>query len=159
VKKSLHIREVFGYKNYQEAEMKTIPHLKLQLEDIPGTTVFTGERARIGFNLNQFCMSLMQAENRERFRADEDAYLDGWKLTEAQKAAVRARDYNEMIEQGGNIYFLAKIGATDGHSVQHIVGTMTGMSADQYRDMMLAGGRSPEGQRSKSANLEQRLAA
>jgi protocatechuate 4,5-dioxygenase alpha subunit len=139
--------------------MKSIPHWKLELADIPGTTVFTGAQARRGFSLNQFCMSLMQEANRARFRADEDAYLDEWKLTEAQKAAVKARDYNEMIEHGGNIYFLAKIGATDGLSVQHIVGTMTGMSADEYRDMMLAGGRSPEGQRSKSANLEQRLAA
>src|SRR5690606_17442293 len=121
--------------------MRNIPQLKRDLEDIPGTTVFTGERARAGFHLNQFCMSLMKEENRARFLADEEAYLDQWKLTPAQREAVRTRDYNEMIENGGNIYFLAKIGATDGLSVQHIVGTMTGMNPDQYRDMMLAGGR------------------
>ncbi|MGE5721978.1 MAG: protocatechuate 4,5-dioxygenase subunit alpha [Sphingomonadales bacterium] len=139
--------------------MKSLAIQKLELADIPGTTVFTCEQARRGFHLNQFCMSLMKAENRERFRADEDAYLDAWNLTLDQKAAVLARDYNLMIETGGNIYFLAKIGATDGQSVQEVVGSMTSMTSDEYMAMMLAGGRSPEGQRSRSENLQRRLAA
>ena len=139
--------------------MKSITLRKLELADIPGTTVFTGDRARQGYHLNQFCMSLMKAENRDRFRADEDAYLAEWSLTDGQKAAVRARDYNAMIEAGGNIYFLAKIGATDGEKVTTIVGSMTGLSADDYMAMMTAGGRSPEGQRSISENLARRLAA
>ena len=139
--------------------MKSLALQKLELADIPGTTVFTGEQARAGYRLNQFCMSLMKAENRDRFRADEAAYLETWKLTEDQKAAVLARDYNAMIDVGGNIYFLAKIGACDGLSVQHVVGTMTGMTSTEYSAMMAAGGRSPEGQRSVSANLLQRLAA
>jgi protocatechuate 4,5-dioxygenase alpha subunit len=139
--------------------MKTLALQKLELADIPGTTVFTCEQARIGYRLNQFCMSLMKAENREQFRADEKAYLASWNLTVDQRAAVLARDYNWMIESGGNIYFLAKIGACDGHSVQHIVGSMTGMAPAEYGAMMAAGGRSPEGQRSISENLQQRLAA
>ena len=139
--------------------MKSLALQKLELADIPGTTVFTGEQARIGYRLNQFCMSLMKAENRERFRADEPTYLDEWKLTAEQKAAVLARDYNWMIETGGNIYFLAKIGACDGFSVQHVVGSMTGMTPTDYGAMMAAGGRSPEGQRSCSENLQRLLAA
>jgi protocatechuate 4,5-dioxygenase alpha subunit len=139
--------------------MKSMTLNKLELSDIPGTTVFTGARARQGFHLNQFCMSLMAAANRDRFRADEDAYLAEWQLTAEQKAAVRARDYNGMIEGGGNIYFLAKIGATDGAKVTAIVGSMTGLSEDDYMAMMVAGGRSPEGNRSISENLAQRLAA
>ena len=119
-----------------------------ELEDIPGTTVFTAERSRQGFHLNQFCMSLMKSENRERFRAGERAYLDEWPMTEGQKQAVLARDYNGMIAQGGNIYFLAKIFATDGKSFQYAAGLMTGMSQDDYAAMMLAGGRSPNGARS-----------
>ncbi len=119
-----------------------------QLDDIPGTTVFTAERSRQGFHLNQFCMSLMKADNRERFRADERAYLDQWPMTEGQKQAVLARDYNAMIAQGGNIYFLAKIFATDGKSFQYAAGLMTGMSQEDYAAMMLAGGRSPDGVRS-----------
>jgi protocatechuate 4,5-dioxygenase alpha chain len=121
--------------------------------------VFTGQQARIGYRLNQFCMSLMKAENRERFRADESAYLDACQLTGDQKTAVLARDYNAMIEAGGNIYFLAKIGACDGLSVQHVVGSMTGLGPTEYGAMMAAGGRSPEGQRSISENLQRRLAA
>ncbi len=119
-----------------------------QLNDIPGTTVFTAERSRQGFHLNQFCMSLMKAVNRDRFRADERAYLDEWSMTEGQKQAVLARDYNAMISQGGNIYFLAKIFATDGKSFQYAAGLMTGMSQESYAAMMLAGGRSPDGARS-----------
>ena len=119
-----------------------------ELDDIPGTTVFTAERSRRGFHLNQFCMSLMKAQNRERFRQDERAYLDEWPMTEGQKQAVLARDYNGMMALGGNVYFLAKIFATDGKSFQYAAGLMTGMSQEDYAAMMLAGGRSPDGVRS-----------
>ena len=117
------------------------------LEDIPGTRIFTAARARKGYWLNQFCMSLMKAPNRERFKADERAYLDEWPMTEAQKQAVLARDYNAMIAVGGNIYFLAKIFSTDGKSFQQAAATMTGMTQEEYARMMLEGGRSPEGNR------------
>ncbi len=120
-----------------------------EFDDIPGTRVYTAKRARQGYHLNQFAMSLMKAENRERFKADERAYLDEWSLTDAQKEAVLARDYNRMLDEGGNIYFLAKIFSTDGKSFQFAAGTMTGMSQEEYAAMMLAGGRSPEGVRSK----------
>jgi protocatechuate 4,5-dioxygenase alpha chain len=117
-------------------------------DDIPGTILFTAQRSRKGYNLNQFCMSLMKPENRERFKADEGAYLEEWNLTGAQKNAVLTRDYNAALEEGGNIYFLAKIFSTDGLSYQQAVSTMTGMNLEDYAAMMLAGGRSPEGNRS-----------
>ena len=120
-----------------------------EFEDIPGTRVYTARRARQGYHLNQFAMSLMKAENRERFKADERAYLDEWPLTHAQKEAVLARDYNRLLDEGGNIYFLAKIFSTDGKSFLQAVGSMTGMSTEDYQAMMIAGGRSPEGLRSK----------
>ena len=119
-----------------------------EFDDIPGTRVFTAQRAKQGYQLNQFCMSLMKAENRERFKADERAYLDEWPMTEAQKQAVLDRDYNAMLDLGGNIYFLAKIFATDGLSYVQAVSTMTGMSVPDYQQMMLNGGRPPEGWRS-----------
>ena len=115
--------------------------------DIPGTTIFDAQQSRKGYWLNQFCMSLMQAENRERFKADERAYLDEWDMTEEQKQGVLDRDLNRLISLGGNIYFLAKIGATDGLSFQQMAGSMTGMSEDEYRAMMVGGGRSIEGNR------------
>jgi protocatechuate 4,5-dioxygenase alpha chain len=115
--------------------------------DIPGTTIFDAEQSRLGFHLNQFCMSLMQADNRARFKADERAYLDQWPMSEEQKQAVLARDLNWCIRLGGNIYFLAKIGATDGKSFQQMAGSMTGMTEEEYRDMMISGGRSIEGNR------------
>ena len=120
-----------------------------EFEDIPGTRVFTAARARQGYHLNQFAMSLMKAENRERWKADEAAYLDDWKLTPEQRAAVLARDYNAMLDLGGNIYFLAKVFSTDGKSFVQAVSTMTGVSVEEYQAMMNAGGRSPEGLRSK----------
>jgi len=113
-------------------------------KDVPGTTIFDAEQSRKGYWLNQFCMSLMKAENRERFKHNERAYLDGWAMTEDQKQAVLARDLNRCIALGGNIYFLAKIGATDGKSFQQMAGSMTGMSEDEYRHMMINGGRDPK---------------
>jgi protocatechuate 4,5-dioxygenase alpha chain len=115
--------------------------------DIPGTTIFDADQSRLGYHLNQFCMSLMKAENRARFKTNERAYLDAWPMTEAQKEAVLARDLNRCIALGGNIYFLAKIGATDGKSFQQMAGSMTGMTEAEYRDMMIRGGRSIEGNR------------
>jgi protocatechuate 4,5-dioxygenase alpha chain len=117
-------------------------------EDIPGTRVFTAARAKQGYELNQFCMSLMKPENRERFKAGERAYLDEWPMSEDQKQAVLDRDYNKMLDLGGNIYFLAKIFATDGLSYLQAVSTMTGMPIEDYQQMMISGGRSPEGWRS-----------
>ncbi|KJV33875.1 protocatechuate 3,4-dioxygenase [Aquitalea magnusonii] len=116
-------------------------------KDVPGTIIFDAEQSRLGYWLNQFCTSLMKAENRARFLADERAYLDEWAMTEEQKQAVMARDLNRCMALGGNIYFLARIGATDGKSFQQMAGSMTGMSEEEYRNMMLAGGRSVEGNR------------
>lgn len=115
--------------------------------DVPGTTVFDAEQSRRGYHLNMFCMSLMKAPNRESFKAGERAYLDAWPMSEEQKQAVLARDYNRMIALGGNIYFLAKIFSTDGQSFEFAASRMTGMKPEEYRAMMIAGGRSPEGNR------------
>ncbi|WP_323017306.1 protocatechuate 4,5-dioxygenase subunit alpha [Castellaniella sp.] len=115
--------------------------------DIPGTTIFDADQSRLGYHLNQFCMSLMKADNRARFLADERAYVDEWPMSEDQKQAVLARDLNRCLQLGGNIYFLAKLGATDGRSFQYMAASMTGMSQEDYAAMMLAGGRSIEGNR------------
>jgi len=119
-------------------------------DDIPGTIIFDAEQAAKGYHLNQFCMSLMKAPNRERFKADERAYLDEWPMTEEQKQAVLTRDYNRAMATGGNIYYLAKIFSTDGLSFQYAASTMTGVTEDEYKEMMFNGGRSPEGNLYKS---------
>ena len=118
-------------------------------DDIPGTTIFDAAMSRKGYHLNQFCMSLMRVENRTAFKAAEAAYLDRWPMTPEQKAGVLARDYNALIALGGNIYFLAKIFATDGKSFQWAAARMTGMSEPDYLAMMVAGGRNPKGNRYK----------
>lgn len=117
--------------------------------DIPGTTLFDAEQSRKGYHLNMFCMSLMKADNRAAFKADERGYMDGYPMTEAQKQSVLDRDWNGMIALGGNIYFTSKIAATDGLSFQQIAAKMSGVSQAEYAQMMLDGGRSVEGNRSK----------
>jgi len=119
-------------------------------DDIPGTFVFDADRSRQGYHLNMFCMSLMKEENRKAFKANEAGYLDRFPLTPEQREAILKRQYNRMLELGGNIYFTAKLGATDGHSFQHMAAVMTGSTQDDYAKMMLAGGRSVEGNRSKT---------
>ena len=122
-------------------------------DDIPGTYVFDQDRSRQGFGINMFCMSLMKDDNRKAFKANEAEYLKKFNLTPEQADAVLKRDYNRLLELGGNIYFTAKLGATDGHSFRHLAATMTGSSQDDYANMMLAGGRSVEGNRSKSGKV------
>jgi protocatechuate 4,5-dioxygenase, alpha chain len=125
-----------------------------QFDDIPGTTIFTIEKARQGFHLNQFCMSLRTQENRTRFLADEAAYLEEWDMTAEQKTAVLTRDFQQMLDTGGNVYFLSKIFASEGLSYVQAVSTMTDMNVEQYQAMMLAGGRNIEGWRSKKERGE-----
>jgi protocatechuate 4,5-dioxygenase alpha chain len=119
-------------------------------DDIPGTFVFDAERSRQGYGINMFCMSLMKDDNRKAFKANEAEYLKKFKLTPDQTDAILKRDYNRMLELGGNIYFTAKLGATDGHSFRHLAATMTGATQDDYADMMIKGGRSVEGNRSRT---------
>jgi len=119
-----------------------------EFDDIPGTRVYTATRARRGYWINQFAMSLMKADNRERFKADEKAYLDEWNISDEAKEALLARDYNRLLDLGGNVYFLSKLFSTDGFSFAQAVSTMTDMTFPEYQQMMLNGGRSPEGNRS-----------
>jgi protocatechuate 4,5-dioxygenase, alpha chain len=133
-----------------EAPMAKAKPQENEYEDIPGTFVFNAERSRQGYGINMFCMSLMKAENRKAFKENEAEYLKPFKLTPEQTDAVLKRDYNRMLELGGNIYFTAKLGATDGHSFRHLAATMTGSTQEDYAAMMLAGGRPVEGNRSKS---------
>lgn len=124
-----------------------------EYDDIPGTYVFDAERSRRGYGINMFCMSLLKEENRQAFRANEPGYLKQFPLTPEQTDAILKRDYNRMLELGGNIYFTAKLGATDGHSFQHLAALMTGSTQQDYAAMMLAGGRSVEGNRSRSGKV------
>lgn len=119
-------------------------------DDIPGTFVFDADRSREGYHVNMFCMSLMKAENRKAFKENEEKYLDQYPLTPEQRDAILKRQWNRILELGGNIYFTAKLGATDGLSFQQVAAIMTGSTQQDYAAMMLAGGRSVEGNRSKS---------
>lgn len=124
--------------------------MKKDYEDIPGTLVFDADRSREGYHLNQFCISLRLQKNRDVFNAGEEAYLDGFPMTADQRAAVLARDWNRLLELGGNIYYTSKLAANDGITFQNLAGLMTGMGFDAYREMMMKGGRSIEGNRYKT---------
>ncbi|MEX2523601.1 MAG: protocatechuate 4,5-dioxygenase subunit alpha [Gammaproteobacteria bacterium] len=128
--------------------------IKEEYEDLPGTWVFDAERSRKGYHLNKFFMSLMKEENRKEFLADEEKYLKKFRMTDEQREAVMKRDWNRMLELGGVVYCLAKLAFTDQHSYQFMASEMTGMTEQEYVDMMLAGGRSPDGWRSKSERQE-----
>ena len=127
---------------------------KNEYEDIPGTWVFDAQRARKGYHLNQFLYSLMKAENRAEFLADEHKYLLKFPMTEDQRQAVMKRAWNTMLELGGVSYALAKLAFTDEHSYQHMAAEMSGMTQEGYVDMMLGGGRGLEGWRSKKERGE-----
>ena len=117
---------------------------------IEGTPIFDGTMAQAGYALNRMCYSFNSADNRAEFRRDENAYCRKYGLGEAQRSAVAHRNVLELIAAGGNIYFLAKIGATDGFSFQNLASKMTGVPEDEYKAMMIAGGRSVQGNRSKT---------
>jgi protocatechuate 4,5-dioxygenase alpha chain len=120
-------------------------------ESIPGTYVYDAERSRVGYVLNMFCMSLNKAENRRRFKENEAAYLDLFALNAEQRRTVLERDWLGMLRVGGNIYYTIKIAFCDGLTFQDVAGMMSGVTKETYAQMMLAGGRSPEGNRYKDS--------
>ncbi len=122
-----------------------MPRDHREYEDIPGTYVFDGEHSRKGYHLNMFCMSLNDPANREAFREGEEAYLDRFPMTPEQRQAVLERDWLEMLRLGGNIYYTFKIAIFDGHSMQYVGGKMSGVSEAEFKQMMLDGGRNPDG--------------
>ena len=121
--------------------------LKKDYEDIPGTYIFDADKGREGYQLNQFCISLRLQKNRDKFGENEEAYLDNYKMTAEQRQAVLDRDWNRLLELGGNIYYTSKLAANDGINFQQLAGLMTGLGNEAYRAMRLAGGRSPDGNR------------
>ena len=123
---------------------------KKEYDDIPGTFVFDADRSREGYHLNQFCISLRLQKNRDEFNEDENKYLDKYPMTSDQRKAVIDRNWNLLLELGGNIYYTSKLAANDGINFQNLAGRMTGMGGEAYREMMISGGRSIEGNRTKS---------
>jgi len=121
-----------------------------EFDDIPGTYVFTPEHSRKGYHLNMFCMTLSSVEGREAFKNDEEGCARTFPMTEEQVQSVLNRDWNGMLALGGNIYYTSKLGAYDKRSFQYLAGEMTGKGQEAYRKMMVSGGRSVEGNRSKS---------
>lgn len=114
-------------------------------ESIPGTYVYDAQRGRVGYALNMFCMSLNKVENRKAFKENEAAYLDRFPLSPEQRRAVLERDWLGMLRVGGNIYYTIKIAFCDGLTFQDVAGMMSGVPKETYAQMMLAGGRNPEG--------------
>lgn len=123
---------------------------KQDYTDIPGTYVFDANASRKGYHLNMFCMSLRHAENRAAFKADEEVYLDQYPMSPEQRAAVLAREWNTMLALGGNVYYTSKLAACDGINFQELAALMTGMKLEDYRAMMVSGGRPIDGNRSKA---------
>jgi protocatechuate 4,5-dioxygenase alpha chain len=119
-------------------------------DDIPGTIVFDGRRSRRGYALNKFLMSLNQPANREAFRRDEGAYLDRFAVDDEQRQAVLRREWLRLIELGGNVYYTYKLAACDGMTFQDLAGEQTGMTAEDFAQMMLDGGRPAEGNRRRT---------
>lgn len=115
------------------------------IHDIPGTYVFDKTHSRKGYHLNMFCMSLNREDNRERFRNDPESYLDGFPMTADQRKAVVGRDWLGMLQLGGNIYYTFKLAIFDRLSMQAVGGAMSGISEDEFKEIMLTGGKDEHG--------------
>lgn len=123
---------------------------KNNYDDIPGTIVFDSQQAARGYHLNQFCISLRIQKNRDAFSADPEGYIDQFPMTAEQRDAALNQEWTLLLELGGNIYYTSKLAAFHGINFQELAGLMTGMGSEKYREMMISGGRSIEGNRYKS---------
>lgn len=101
-------------------------------ETIPDTPLFDRAGSIRGYRLNKMAMALGQAENRDAFKADEDAYLTRFGLNNEEKAAVKSRDWHEMVRLGGNLFFILKIAAVDPTPITEIGAAQAGMSHEDF---------------------------
>ena len=108
---------------------------------IAGTTLFDGEQAMKGYQLNKMCYTFNAAEERDEYLANPEAYFDKFDLNEAQKQACRNATVLEMIAAGGNIYYLAKFAGIYKLSVQDVGAQQTGMTTDQFKQKLLDAGK------------------
>lgn len=131
----------------------TRPDDNIDIRDIPGTYVFDKEHSRKGYHLNMFCMSLNEETNRDAFRCDEKAYLERYPMTDAQRQAVLDRQWLEMLRLGGNIYYTFKLAAFDRISMQAVGGAMCGITEDEFREIMLTGGKDQQGSPRRGPNI------
>jgi len=111
------------------------------LPKIFGTTPFDGEQAQKGYALNKMCFSFNSAENRAAFQADEEAYMRQYGLNDAQAAAIRARNVLQLIDAGGNAYYLAKFAGIFGLDMQDIGAQQTGLTKDEFKARLVAAGQ------------------
>ena len=105
---------------------------------IPGTSIFDGDAARKGYQLNAMCFSFNSEANRQAFAEDEEAYYRRYHLTAEQAEAVRSRNVLQLIEAGGNIYYLAKLAGILGLSVQDIGAQQTGTTVEAFKQKLAA---------------------
>ena len=110
-------------------------------QDIPGTIMFDGDQAQKGYALNRMCFSFNSAENRAAFLKDEDAYCSKYGLNDEQRAAIKGRNVLQLIESGGNVYYLAKFAGIFGLNVQDIGAQQTGTTVDAFKAKLAAAGR------------------
>lgn len=72
-------------------------------------------------------------------------YLDRFPMTPEQRRLVEARDWLGMLKVGGNIYYMLKLISYDRSTLQHVGGQMTGMTVDEFREMLSDGRMRPAG--------------
>lgn len=105
---------------------------------IPGTTPFDGAQAQKGYALNKMCFSFNSADNRKAFVDDPEAYMRKYELNSAQSDAIRSKQVLQLIEAGGNAYYLAKFAGIFGLDMQDIGAQQTGMSKAAFQAKLRA---------------------
>ncbi|MGH8893124.1 MAG: hypothetical protein ACRDWY_07430 [Actinomycetes bacterium] len=64
------------------------------------------------YALNLMMYDLRRPENRAAAKADLDAYLNRYELTDPEKGLVTEGDWQGCVDAGASVYVLTKIGAT-----------------------------------------------
>ena len=114
---------------------------KHEYDKLPGTYVFDGRMATMGYALNKMCMSFNDEPNRQEFLRDEDSYCRRFRLTDEQCAAVKARDWLNMLRLGGNVYYLAKLATFSGKNMQDIGAEMQNIPVEEFKARLVAAGK------------------
>ena len=101
-------------------------------KSIKDTYVFELEMSDRGRRINNLAECLTSQENRDQFKADTNAFMDRFQLTEAEKKLIDDNDWLNLVKAGGNIYNVVRIAALFDVGLYPLGAQQLGVSYEEF---------------------------
>lgn len=104
-----------------------------QANPFPGSYLLTINTAQRGYHLSSLCRSLMEPNNREAFKNDDQQYMRDYGLTEQEIAMVSSHDWLAVARYGVNHFLVFRLAAMYGDGLTATGAQMRGETHEQFQ--------------------------